>query len=232
MSKRVVVPGELVTEERKKLGSHVFISEGKIYSDSIGLVNDEADYASVVPLEGKYMPVSNDLIIGVIVGQRFSVYAVDINSFYASYVSKKEIREILKPGSIISAKIMKVNEMNEADLGNVRTFFGGEIIAVSPVKIPRVIGREGSMLSVLKAGTKCNIIAGKNGLIWAKGGNVELLRKAVSKISKEAHMDNLTQRIADFLGVKEGAQHESPQTENDSRRMDRGGAEEENSESI
>src|SRR3989344_6923350 len=116
MAKRIVIPGELVTEERKKLGSHVFVREGKIYADSMGLVNDEADFASVVPLEGKYMPQVNDLVIGVITAERFAGYSVDINSFYPSFVSKKELREVLKPGSIISAKITKVTELNEVDL--------------------------------------------------------------------------------------------------------------------
>ncbi|HLC79342.1 MAG TPA: exosome complex protein Rrp4 [archaeon] len=199
MVKRIVVPGELVTEERKKLGSHVFVREGKIYSDSIGLVNDEADYASVVALEGKYMPQVNDVIIGVIISERFAGYSVDINSFYPSFVSKKELREVLKPGSIISAKIMKVNELNEVDLSSIRLFFGGEIIQVSAVKIPRIIGKEGSMLNTIKDGTGSNIIVGRNGRIWVKGGNVDLLRKAVLKIDKEAHLENLTNRVVEFL---------------------------------
>src|SRR3989338_7152269 len=199
MTKRLVIPGELVTEERKKLGSHVFVREGKIYSDSIGLVNDEADYASVVALEGKYMPQVNDVIIGVIISERFAGYSVDINSFYPSFVSKKELREVLKPGSIISAKIMKVNELNEVDLSSIRLFFGGEIIQVSAVKIPRIIGKEGSMLNTIKDGTGSNIIVGRNGRIWVKGGNVDLLRKAVLKIDKEAHLENLTNRVVEFL---------------------------------
>jgi len=203
MGKRIVIPGELVTEERKKLGSHVFVREGKIFSDSLGLVNDSADYASVVPLEGRYLPQANDLVIGVITAEKFSGYTVDINTFYQSFVSKKEIREVLKPGSIISAKIMKVSELNEVDLGSIRLFFGGEIIQITPVKIPRVIGKEGSMLNILKQGTGCNLIVGRNGRIWAKGGDVGLLRKAINKISAEAHMDNLTNRIQTFLGVKD-----------------------------
>ncbi|PIN85411.1 MAG: hypothetical protein COV47_02305 [Candidatus Diapherotrites archaeon CG11_big_fil_rev_8_21_14_0_20_37_9] len=203
MAKRLVVPGELVTEERKKLGSHVYISEGKIYSDSIGLVDDESNFASVVPLEGKYLPQVNDLVLGVISSEKFAGYVVDINSFYPSFISKKELREMLKPGSVVSAKVLKVNELNEVDLGSIRTFFGGEILTISPVKIPRVIGRDCSMLNVLKAGTKSNLIVGKNGWIWAKGGDTDLLKKAIDKIGAEAHMSNLTQRMSDFLGVKQ-----------------------------
>ena len=199
MTKRLVIPGELVTEERKKLGSHVFVTEGKIYSDSIGLVNDESDYASVVPLEGTYAPQEGDLIIGVISAEKFSVYTVDVNSFYQSIISKKELREIVKPGSVVSAKIYKVNELNEMELGNPRLFFGGEIIEIGPVKIPRVIGRDGSMLNSLKEGTNSSIIVGRNGRIWAKGGDLDLLRKAIKKIENEAHTENLTNKINEFL---------------------------------
>ncbi len=199
MSKRIVVPGELVTEERKKLGSHVFVREGKIYSECLGLVNDESDFASVVQLEGKYMPTVGDIVIGIISGEKFSIYEVDINSFYPAMIMKRELREVLKPGTIISAKIAKVNEMNEVELMQPRMFFGGEIIEISAVKIPRVIGREGSMLNTLRDGTGTNLMVGKNGRIWVKGGNVDLLKKAVSKISREAHMDNLTNRVTEFL---------------------------------
>jgi exosome complex component RRP4 len=199
--KRLVIPGELVTEERKKLGSHVFVREGKIYSDSIGLVNDESDFASVVPLEGRYMPQVGDIVIGVITGERFAVYIIDINSFYQSFILKKDIREMLKPGSIVSAKVVKVNELNEVELAMPRLFFGGEIIDISPVKIPRVIGRDGSMLNLLKEGTGSMIMVGRNGRVWVKGGNIDLLKKALAKIESEAHLDNLTNRIAEFLNL-------------------------------
>lgn len=199
MSKRLVIPGELVTEERKKLGSHVFVNEGKVYSDALGLVNDESDYASVVPLEGKYMPQVGDLVIGIIGEEKFSVYMIDLNSFYKSVVSKRDMKEILKPGSVVSAKVGKVSELNEIDLQYPRLFFGGEIIKVSPVKIPRVIGREASMLNILKEGTQSNIIVGKNGRIWAKGGDIDLLKKAVKKIENEAHLENLTNKIQEFM---------------------------------
>ncbi len=199
MTKKLVIPGELVTEERKKLGGHVFVREGKIYSDSLGLYNDESDFASVVPLEGKYSPQVGDIVIGIIGEEKFSVYMVDVNSFYPTVISKKELREMLKPGAVVSAKVSKVSELNEVDLTFPRVFFGGEIIDISPVKIPRVIGKDASMLNVLKEGTNSNIIVGRNGRIWAKGGDTGLLRNAIEKIEAEAHMENLTNRIQEFL---------------------------------
>ena len=54
--KRIVVPGELLSEERKRLGGNVFVSDGKIYSKVLGIADDENERATVVPLEGKYNP--------------------------------------------------------------------------------------------------------------------------------------------------------------------------------
>ncbi len=199
MSKRIVIPGELVSLERKRLGQNVFMNEGKIYSECVGLVDDESNLASVVCLNGLYSPREGDLIIGVVESEKFSGYLIDVNSIYPSFISKKELREILKPGTIISAKVSEINELKEIHLSSPRVFFGGEIIDVSPVKVPRVIGRDASMLNVLKEGTGCNLVVGKNGRIWVKGGDISLLLKAIQKIEDEAHLSNLTNRITEFL---------------------------------
>ncbi len=197
--KMIVVPGELVTEERKKLGQHVFVEEGMVYSDCLGIVYPESDIAQVVPLQGKYFPRQGDLIVGIVVNEIFAGYIVDINSFCYSFVPRDMAREELKRGSVISAKIIDVNEINEADLDDVRGFFGGEVIEVSPVKIPRIVGKDGSMLNVVKMGTNSTLIVGRNGRIWMKGGNTKLATMAIKKIEKEAHLSNLTSAIEDFL---------------------------------
>jgi exosome complex component RRP4 len=202
MEKKLVVPGELVTDQRKRLGNHVYLREGKIFSDCVGLVSASNDVASVVPLEGKYLPQENDLVIGIITAEKFSGYLVEINSLYPAFVSKKELREILKPGTIISTKVIRVNELNEVDLSNVRAFFGGELVQISPVKVPRLIGKEGSMLNVLKNGTKSSVLVGKNGWVWVKGGNPELFAEAVNLIEQEAHKENLTNKVIEFLQKK------------------------------
>lgn len=202
-SKKIVVPGELLTIERKKLGEHVFIRNGSIYSDCLGIASEGADaFVRVVPLHGKYMPVIGDLIVGVISKEEFSGYIVNINSLYDSFVSKKEFIKKLERGMIISAKISEVNEVNEADLDEIRVFFGGELVTVSAVKIPRIIGKNGSMLDVVKNGTGSALMVGRNGRIWIKGGDAELAKEAIYKIEREAHLSNLTNRIEAFLKEK------------------------------
>ncbi len=45
----------------------------------------------------------------------------------------------------------------------------GSVIDISHVKIPRVIGRNGSMISMLKKELNVSIFVGQNGRIWLKG---------------------------------------------------------------
>lgn len=199
MNKKIVVPGELVTAERKRLGSNVFLREGKIFSESLGFVNETDTTAAVVPLAGLYEPLQGDVVVGIVAEEKFSVYGIDINSIGLSFVSKKDFRDPLHLHSFVSAKVMRVNEMNEVDIGYLRVLFGGEVFDVNPVKVPRVIGRNGSMLEVLKNGTGCNFFVGKNGKIWVKGGKVDLLKNAIEMIDSRAHEENLTNTVKDFL---------------------------------
>ncbi len=202
MPGRIVVPGELITEERKARGSHTHMHAGKIYSDCVGLAREGGERVSVIPLQGKYMPYRNDVIIGVVVDERMAVYIVDINSYYNAVIPKRLLREPLRVGSTICAKIITVNEVNEADLTGIREFFGGEVFSVSPVKVPRIIGRNNSMLEVLRKGTGATIMVGRNGRIWAKGGDLELLVEALDKIQEESHTEHLTSRMEEFFTGK------------------------------
>jgi exosome complex component RRP4 len=197
--RKIVVPGELLTDQRKKLGEHVFVDEGKVYADSLGLAEQDQDGIRVIPLQGRYMPQAEDLIVGIIAREEFSGYVVDINSFYYSFVRKDNLRKPLEKGAVISAKITSVNEINEAELDQIRVFYDGEVLDVSPVKVPRIIGKKGSMLEVLTNGTGSSIIAGRNGRVWIKDGNIALLKKAIKKIEDEAHLNNLTVRITEFI---------------------------------
>lgn len=218
MARSIVVPGEIITTERKGLGINVYMQAGKIHSTCLGIVEETPEKASVIPLEGRYMPGFDDLVVGVVVGERMAGYSVDINSFYPAFVSKRDTRENLKIGSVISAKVVNVNEVNEADLGFVRVFYGGEVLSISPVKVPRVIGKNASMLNILKMGTASSVLVGRNGRIWAKGGNTKLLADAIDKIEREAHTEHLTEKMEKFLKLKPGASNIEVKNENQEER--------------
>jgi exosome complex component RRP4 len=82
---------------------------------------------------------------------------------------------------------------------------GGLIIKVNASRVPRIIGRSGSMVKTIKDETACNIIIGQNGLIWIKGINIDdelLAKEAIDFIVKKPFIEGLTDKIKDFLEKK------------------------------
>jgi exosome complex component RRP4 len=92
---------------------------------------------------------------------------------------------------------------------------GGRFATISPPKIPRVIGKKGSMIQVIQERTGCRIMTGQNGLIWIDGGRADLAIKAIQKIEKEAHTTGLTERVVEMLDAEIGMKKEVTKNGND-----------------
>ena len=82
----------------------------------------------------------------------------------------------------------------------------GMIVKVNPNKVPRVIGKEGSMVNLIKEETKCNITVGQNGLIWIHGDKIEdelLTKKAIMFVTEKSFVSGLTEEVTKwFKGEK------------------------------
>jgi len=91
----------------------------------------------------------------------------------------------------------------------LRKLTGGMVIEVSPSKVPRVIGKTGSMIQMLKNMTGCRIYVGQNGRIWIDGELDNIVRavRAIRLIEEEAHARGLTERVKQLLesGSEKGA---------------------------
>ncbi|HYY91548.1 MAG TPA: exosome complex protein Rrp4, partial [Candidatus Dormibacteraeota bacterium] len=84
-------------------------------------------------------------------------------------------------------------------LGKVAT---GRVVEISAAKIPRLIGRKGSMISMLKKETDCQITVGQNGvvLVWGKSPESERVAvEAIYMVEREAHTRGLTDRIREMI---------------------------------
>jgi exosome complex component RRP4 len=83
----------------------------------------------------------------------------------------------------------------------LRKLVGGHIIDISHSKVPRVIGKGGSMISLIKKYTRCRMFVGQNGRIWIDGEPEEifLAAKAIEKIENEAHVIGLTDAMNKYL---------------------------------
>jgi exosome complex component RRP4 len=78
----------------------------------------------------------------------------------------------------------------------------GQLVEVTPTKIPRVIGRQGSMVGMIKRETGCQLTIGQNGLILINGRSPKderLAFMALRKIEAESHTSGLTDRVTEMI---------------------------------
>ena len=216
--REIVVPGDLLAEGDYIAGENTFKEGNRIYASRVGLVEYANKKIQVVALRAFYVPRIGDTVIGKIVEVGVSGWIVDINSPYMALLRASDVLEkgfnprkddltaIYDVGDMIIAKIVSYDRtqnplltVNERGLGKITR---GQIIQITPTKIPRVIGRKGSMINVIKRETGCNIVLGQNGLILVSGRSLESERLAVMairKIEEEAHTSGLTDRITEML---------------------------------
>jgi exosome complex component RRP4 len=213
---KVVVPGDFISDEVNRAGEGTYVDDGKVYAMNYGIVNDK-DEIKVVALSGKYVPTKGDVVIGKIFEISFPYWIVDIASPYEARLHNSEFgrdaeRKIefgnmsnyLDLGDLIVAKVLNVDALMRVDL-TLRDEFKigdrGRLIEISHTKVPRVIGRSGSMIKMLKEKCNCFIFIAKNGRIWIKGreADMKLALEVVLMIANEAHTSGLTDRVAQFL---------------------------------
>jgi len=224
MDKKIVIPGDLLSENTKKAGYGTYVKNDKIYSSFCGIENLKEDKVGVIPLAGAYIPSVNDVVIGIVIVVTPSNWIMDIASPYdglfhvSEYprrVESREMSEILNIGDSVILRVRDVDSSMKIELAlrdsNFYKLKTGQIVEVEPVKVPRVIGHGGSMISMLKKETNCSIFVGQNGRIWIDGkdDDVELLSKALRKIELEAQRSGLTDRIYNFLKDERIRQKES-----------------------
>lgn len=195
--KDIILPGEQVSDQPIRM-DYAWVENGKTYATVLSLF----DGKRLVPLQGPYEPQPEDYIVGVVVRVIFAGSGVDLNSPYQAFLSKMAVRNELRLGDILFAKVNSVNEVKDVELADARLLEGGRLISVSPVKVPRIIGKKNSMLNLIKEATGCEIFVGRNGFIWLsdrEGEKTKLAIDSIRKIEREAHISGLTDRIKEYL---------------------------------
>jgi len=116
-----------------------------------------------------------------------------------------DLTRYFKIGDLLMAKIVNVTSQMLIDISvkgpGLRKLKGGRILHVDPMKVPRIIGKQGSMISLIKDKTGCNITVGQNGIVWIKGDSEKelLAEKAVKMIEAKSHEEGLTEKMEKFL---------------------------------
>ncbi|MHA1784274.1 MAG: exosome complex RNA-binding protein Rrp4 [Candidatus Helarchaeota archaeon] len=219
--RRIVVPGEILGDTSQfKSGWGTYTDRNNnIIAQIIGLTDLRNRVIYIVPFSGPYIPKVGDLVIGVVINTSIVSWKIDINSPYGASLHasnvlnrsfnplKDDIRKYFDIGDTVFAEIIAFNRTRDPVLSilgkGLGKLVGGKIIEVVPSKIPRLIGRKGSMINLIKDTLRnSDIVIGKNGKIWIKSRNpkeVALFLKIVRKIEKEAHTSGLTDRIKELI---------------------------------
>jgi len=213
-NRELVVPGQLVAEGSYNVYEGAFLENKRVYASVVGLADLRGQNIRIIPLQGCYIPKIGDVVIGVVIDSHYSGWILDINSPYTGnlFVSdlvrrkvdlvREDISQYLSIGDVVVAGVKDVNERmriqleaSEPGMGRVE---GGKMVEISPMKIPRVIGRKGSMLKTLQDIGECRINVGQNGriMIWGKNPHmINAIIEALLTIEREAHTSGLTDRV-------------------------------------
>ncbi|MGC8610502.1 MAG: exosome complex RNA-binding protein Rrp4 [Thermoplasmata archaeon] len=212
--REIVLPGEIIDLQGNKPGTGIYMENGIAYSEILGVKTIRAGYVNIIPLSGRYHPQKGDKVIGKVIDIMPSNWVLDINAPYLAPLHANETPwkiefgdtgKYLNIGDTVLAKIISVNEVKQVWLSmkeqGLRKLEGGHVISVSPTKVPRIIGKEGSMIKMLKDMTNTKIYIGQNGVIWIDGETDNILKVvgAIRMIEREAHTIGLTDRIKEYL---------------------------------
>jgi exosome complex component RRP4 len=213
--REIVIPSQFIGNADKfKAGRGTFIENGKIYSEKLGILNKRSDFVQIVPLKGKYDAVEGDFVIGIVEEPLSSSWLVDINAPYPALLHVNEVQwdvdfgeteKYLNQGDTIMAKILEVNSEKKLQITlkdrNLYKIRGGYITYIEPSKVPRLIGKKGSMIALLKKYSNSRMFIGKNGRIWIDGNedNISKVIQAINIIENESLSFGLTNKIEEFF---------------------------------
>jgi exosome complex component RRP4 len=209
--RKIVVPGEIIVSGEDYLPGEGTRREGvNVLASRFGLAEEAGRVVKVIAITGAFIPRRNNAVIGRVTNIVFNGWIVDIDSAASGFlpidesprfINKSEMDQFLAIGDVVSAKIWNVNtrgidlSLKGKGLGKLE---GGYIFRVSPNRVPRVIGREGSMINLIKDKTGCNISVGQNGWIWIRGNDIDSeikARKAIEFVTEKVYVEGLTEKM-------------------------------------
>ena len=216
--KRYVIPGDVITTGPYRPEQNVILDGNKMIATCIGLSDITDGAVRVIPLTGRYIPKGDDLVVGKVISHSAMSWEVDINSCYLGILPASDVfgRDFsshaddltakLGNGDLIAARIVNFDRTRDPlitisgrELGKIDS---GELIKISTSKVPRLIGKRGSMIQMIEEATNANITIGQNGIIIASCENPDGLSKAIraiNMIEEDSHRINLTDMVKKML---------------------------------
>ena len=160
----LVVPGDALYEGRIRTGDNTFRCQGRVNATRIGLVNYNQNMVSVIALEAGFNPLTGDLVVGDVIDIELGKWIVDIDAatnaalnvpdaIDAPFRTELVMPNILDIGDAVVAKIVDLDRKRTPILSILGRGLGrvteGFTIFLTPSKIPRLIGKKGSMVNLI-----------------------------------------------------------------------------------
>jgi exosome complex component RRP4 len=227
LKRKYVIPGDKIADGNFRPLMNVIRIGDSIVSTRIGIAEAGRDGIKVIPLSGVYIPRVNDIVIGKIVDRSSLSWDVDINSCFSAHLpaqdvfgrdfspARDDMNKELATGDLITARIIAFDRtrdpmltIQDRDMGKIPR---GESLKISATRVPRLIGKRGSMIQTIEQATQTRVLIGQNGIVVVTGRKpegIELAVKAIKMVEEEAHTSNLTQRIKVLLNVPDTTQIE------------------------
>ena len=219
--RKYVIPGDVVTTGPFRPEQNVILDGDKIIATMVGISEIYDDSVRVLPLAGKYIPKIDDLVIAKVNSHTSLSWELDINSCYVGFLPAQdvfgrdfsahadELSSKLKTGDLVAARIANFDRtrdplitISDRDLGKIDS---GILVEISPSKVPRLIGKRGSMIQMIEEATGAAVTIGQNGWVVVYCESPEGLlkaKKAIQMVNEQAHVANLTDQVKEMLDKK------------------------------
>jgi len=213
--RQIVTPGETIVEGNDYLPSDGTYRKGtEILAKRFGIVNIFEKYVKVIPLSGTYSPRRGNTIIGTIKDITMRGWLLDIGGAESAFlpvsevprfINKNELRDYLDFGDTIIAKIWDTGgrgidvSIKQRGFGKVD---GGMLMQINPNKVPRVIGKEGSMVRLIRNATNSNLTVGQNGRIWIQGNTIDdeiKTKELIEFVVENSSLKGLTEKVENHI---------------------------------
>lgn len=219
IERKQVIPGDVIAKGEYRYGNYIEKRGDEYVALRVGVAEVGREGIRLNPMTGPYIPRAEDLVIGKVIDMNGFGWVVDINSAFFGYLpasfvfgrefspSTHDLSTKFKVGDIIGCKIESFDRSRDPQLSIRGRGFGkipkGEIIKISPTKVPKLIGRRGAMINMISERTECEIMAGQNGVVVITGSPEGILKAvtAVRMIEEEVHATDLGRRIVEYLGA-------------------------------
>jgi len=220
LRRKYVVPGEVVAQGNMRADLNVLRLGDKLVSTRVGMAEVSHDVVRVVPFSGPYIPRVDDLVVAKIIDYSAFAWEADMNSCFFGILpaqsvfgrdyspAKDSLTERLEVGDMIAAKVIAFDRTRDPLLSISGPGLGriprGQVVKISPAKVPRLIGKKGSMIKTIENGTHCRMLIGQNGVVVIVGSTEDTLKaiKAINLVEDEAHSVDLTERVQQMLGLQ------------------------------